>query len=183
MDSSLILWVTLALCVFWGVGVYNRLMRERARGLRALGSVQKHMRLYADLVRDDVAKGAASHTQSAGVDHSRGDWALLLAALQEFEVALKDFKPNAFRNEPLERLGLAYDSLQVVWRAVDSAPPDLAGPIVPAALQSQWGITTQRVETARCGFNQIVTQYNDALTQFPARLIVGVMGFKPGCML
>lgn len=183
MDSSLLLWVMLALCVFWSVGVYNRLMRMRARGLRALGSVEKHMRLYADLVRDDVAQGAASHAHQASPDRSPDEWALLLSALQEFEAALKDVGASALRYEPLDRLGHAFDTVQDAWRAVDSAPPDLAGPVVPAAMRSQWDATSRRVETARGGFNQIVTQYNEALDQFPARLVVGMMGFKPSGLL
>ena len=54
MSASLLLWMMLAVSVFWGVGLYNRLMRMRARGLGALGSVEKHMRVYADLVREHV---------------------------------------------------------------------------------------------------------------------------------
>lgn len=183
MDSSLLLWVLLALCVFWSVGVYNRLMRTRARGLRALGSVCKHMRFYADLVRDDVQQGAASHSQLTSPDHLHEDWARLLAAMREFEEALKSVDTNALRYEPLDRLGHAFDSVQQAWRTVDSAPPDLAGPVVPASMRSQWDATTHRVETARGGFNQTVAQYNEALAQFPARLVVGMMGFKPGGLL
>ena len=173
----------LALCVFWSVGVYNRLMRMRARGLRALGSVEKHMRLYVELMRDDVAQGAASHTQKTSPDRSADDWAVLQSALQRFEAALKNVGASALRYEPLDQLGHALDTVQEAWRAVGSAPPDLAGPIVPAAMRLQWDATTQRVETARGGFNKIVTQYNEALAQFPARLVVGMMGFKPSGLL
>ena len=183
MDSSLLLWGMLALCVFWSVGVYNRLTRMRARGLRALGSVEKHMRLYADLLRGDVAQGAASQLQTSGADRSPGDWTQLLVALDVFEGALKDGNASALRNEPLNRLGHSFDTVQEAWRAVDGAPPDLAGPVVPADMRSHWDATTQRVETARGGFNQIVTQYNEALAQFPARLVVDMMGFKPGGLL
>ena len=183
MNSSLLLWLVLALCVFWSVGVYNRLMRMRARGLRALGSVEKHMRLYADLVRDDVAQGAASHAQKTSPDRSPDDWVVLQSTLQGFEAALKNVGVSALRYEPLDQLGHAFDTVQNAWLAVDSAPPDLAGPVVPAAMRLQWDATTQRVETARGGFNNIVTQYNEALAQFPARLVVGMMGFKPSGLL
>ena len=163
--------------------MYNRLMRMRARGLRALGSVEKHMRLYAELMRDDVAQGAVSHTQKTSPDRSADDWAVLQSALQRFEAALKDVGASALRYEPLDQLGHALDTVQEAWRAVGSAPPDLAGPVVPAAMRLQWDATTQRVETARGGFNKIVTQYNEALAQFPARLVVGMMGFKPSGLL
>jgi LemA protein len=183
MDSSLILWVVLALCVFWSVGVYNRLMRMRARGLRALGSVEKHMRLYVDLVRDDVAQGAAIHSHQPLMGRSPDEWAHLQLAWQEFEAALKDIGISALRVDPLARLGQAFDSVQAAWRTVDNAPPDLAGPVVPAQMRIQWDATTRRVEAARGGFNQIAIQYNEALDQFPARLVVGMMGFKPSGLL
>ncbi len=183
MSGSLLLWGALALCVFWSVGLYNRLMRIRARGLSALGSGEKHMRVYADLVREDLAHGAAVHLHTATADGSPDDWACLLSALKEFEDALKDTGTSALRNEAPARLGQAFDAVQTAWRKLNEAPPDLAGPVVPAAMRTQWEAVTQRVETARGGFNQILTQYNEALAQFPARLVAAAMGFKPGSLL
>jgi LemA protein len=183
MDGSLLLWGVLALCVFWGVGVYNRLMRMQARGLRALGSVEKHMRLYVDLVREDLAQGAAVQVHAPATDQSPDDWACLLSALAVFEHALKDANTGVLRDAALAQLGQAFDAVQTAWRGLNAAPPDLAGPVVPAAMRTQWDAVTQRVETARGGFNKIVAQYNEALAQFPARLVAGMMGFKPGGML
>lgn len=183
MSGSLFLSGVLALCVFWCVGLYNRLMRIRARSLSALGSVEKHMRVYADLVRDDLANGAAVHLHASTADKSPDEWACLLSALQIFEDALKETGINALRDQAPARLGHAFDAVQTAWRRLNEAPPDLAGPLVPATMRSQWDAVTQRVETARGGFNQILTQYNEALAQFPARMVAGAMGFKPGSML
>ncbi len=183
MNGSLLLSGALALCIFWSVGLYNRLMRIRARGLSALGSVEKHMRLYAELVREDLAHGAAVHLHASTQDKSTDDWACLLSALQVFEDALKETGASALRDEAPARLGQAFDAVQTAWRNLNEAPPDLAGPVVPATMRTQWDAVTQRVETARGGFNQILTQYNEALAQFPARLVAGAMGFKPGSML
>jgi LemA protein len=183
MSGSLLLWGGLALCVFWSVGLYNRLMRIRARSLSALGSVEKHMRVYADLVREDLAHGAAVHLHAPSADKPSDDWGGLLSALEVFEEALKETGTSALRDEAPTRLGHAFDAVQSAWAQLSEAPPDLAGPLVPAAMRTQWDAVTQRVETARGGFNQILAQYNEALVQFPARLVVGAMGFKPGSML
>lgn len=183
MSGSLIVWIVLALLVFWAVGLYNRLMRIRARGLSALGSVEKHMRVYADLVREDLAQGAAVHLHTPTGDKSPDDWAELLFALQTFEDALKETGASALRNEAPARLGQSFDAVQTAWRRLNEAPPDLAGPLVPATMRTQWDAVTQRVETARGGFNQILNHYNEALAQFPARLVAGAMGFKPGSKL
>lgn len=183
MSGSLILWIVLALLVFWAVGLYNRLMRIRARGLSALGSVEKHMRVYADLVRDDLAQGAAVRLPKSNGDNSPDDWGVLLSSLQGFEDALQETGTSAMRDEAPAHLGQAFDAVQTAWRRLNEAPPDLAGPVVPATMRSQWDTVTQRVETARGGFNQILAQYNEALAQFPARIVAGAMGFKPGSKL
>lgn len=183
MSGSMLLGGVLALCVFWSVGLYNRLMRIRARGLSALGSVEKHMRVCADLVRNDLLHAAPAQAHSAIGPPASDDWTDVLYALQVFEDALKDSAASALRNEAPARLGQAFDALQAAWRRLNEAPPDLAGPPVPAAMRTQWDAVTLRVETARGGFNQILTQYNEALAQFPARLVAGAMGFVPGSFL
>jgi LemA protein len=183
MNGSILLGVVLALCVFWSVGLYNRLMRIRARGLSALGSVEKHMRVCADIVRNDLLHGTSVLAPAAIVAPTTDDWVGVLSALQVFEDALKDTAASALRDEAPAKLGQAFDALQVAWRRLNDAPPDLAGPPVPAAMRTHWDAATLRVETARGGFNQILTQYNAALAQFPARLVAGAMGFVPGSFL
>jgi len=175
MSGSLILWMTLALSIFWGVGLYNRLMRMRARGLGALGSVEKHVRQYAELVHEH---GLDSH-----LDGPSGRWAQLQADLQALDQALKDARAVPLAAEPLVRLGATLDAVQDTWRQLHETPADLAGPVVPAAMQTRWDAITLRVESARSGFNQILTKYNEALDQYPARLVVSLMGFKPGGLL
>jgi hypothetical protein len=39
------------------------------------------------------------------------------------------------------------------------------------------------VEIARGGLNQIILKYNEALKQYPARLIVGALGFETAGIL
>jgi LemA protein len=183
MNGSLLLWMTLALTLFWGVGVYNRLMRMRARGLGAFGSVEKHLRQYAELVHELISEPGATQTHHPQLtaEKSPGDWGeQLLAVLQTLDQALKDARAMPLAIEPLARLGEVVDALQGTWRNLHDLPADLAGPVLPDAMKARWEAITRRVETARGGFNQILTKYNEALEQFPARLVVGLMGFKPG---
>ena len=180
MSGSLLLWVMLALCLFWGVGLHNRLMRLRARGFDALGSVEKHMRAYAELVRQDLAGVVGTQSDPSTSWIQSDDWSTVLAALQVFEGALKDAHAGGLRTEVLAHLGQSFDAVQTAWHRLSDTPPDLAGPLVPAAIRSKWDSVAQRADTARGGFNQILVQYNDALRQFPARLVVRWMGFKPG---
>ena len=172
MSSSLILWLSLALLTFWCVGLYNRLMRMRARGLSALGSVDKHVRQYADVVHEYGLDGDAA-------DRSLGLWKQLLGDLKGLDLALKAAKATPLAPDGLGQLRQAIDTLQSTWRQLHEMPADLAGAVVPAPMQARWEAITQRVESARSGFNQILVKYNDSLEQFPARLVIAIMGFKP----
>jgi hypothetical protein len=43
----------------------------------------------------------------------------------------------------------------------------------------QWDVAAGKAQTARAGLNTILFKYNEAIYQFPARLVVGVLGFRP----
>jgi LemA protein len=70
------------------------------------------------------------------------------------------------------------DGIEMEWTQLRELPADLAGPLMPEALQKLWDEAALKVRMARSGFNQIVERYNEALHQFPAALVVGMMGFK-----
>ncbi len=178
MDGSLLLWMTLALLVFWSVGVYNRLMRMRARGLGALGSVMKHMGVYAELLRSRSPQPAAHALTN--------EWLQLLARLQMLELMLKETTANALMLGSPAQLGQAFDAVHAAWRLAFDSAKDAADPSGWAAtpeLRDQLEYAALRVGTAREGFNQLLTTYNLALVQFPASLVVSTMGFKPGNLL
>jgi hypothetical protein len=46
-------------------------------------------------------------------------------------------------------------------------------------MRIQWDDASARAQSARAALNQIMQRYNDALQEFPARFIVGILGFKP----
>lgn len=185
MGSSLLLWTTLAVLLFWGVGLYNRLMRMQARAFGALGSVEKHLREYVELTRAHsmTAESESGYLTLVVWHESVPHWTLLLAELEALDLALKDVRQKPQAIEPLARLRDSINSLQRVWEGLLTLPGDLAGPALPDELHAGWAAVTQRVETSRNGYNQIVQQYNESLAQFPARLIVGLMGIKPGGLL
>ena len=181
MSGSVLLWILLALAIFWGVGVYNRLMRMRARGLAALGSVEKHMKQYGELVSAHLAVPGVATAPVA--EHLPPEWAQMLTLLHTLDHALKDAKSTPLSPEPLAFVSEAFDAVQNAWLNLREVPADLVGPAVPAAMQLQWDAATVKVQTARGGLNQILTKYNEAIVQFPARLIVGILGFKPTGLL
>ncbi len=178
MNYSLLLWLTLAVGLFWCVGVYNRLMRMRAQGLDAWVTVEKELQQYADLVSGQASLLVAAKANNRSVDPV-SDWSKLTAVWREMDQALKEAVTAPLAEEPLARLATCLDELRRAWAAVCEAPADLAGPIVPDTLRSRWETVALSVEASCNRFNHMMKMYNQALTQFPASLIVGLLAFKP----
>jgi LemA protein len=182
MDRTLILWTFLALAGFWGVGAYNRLMRMRARGFDALGSVEKHMKQYAGLVETHLSlpgTGSAHGTAARIAEDLPEMWAVLLYALNELDAGFKAARATPLAVPSMTRIHFAADAVQQAWRILCEHPVDLAGPVVPELMRLQWDAITVKVDSARGGCNQILEKYNEALDQFPARLVGRLMSFKP----
>jgi LemA protein len=185
MSASLFIWTLLAITIFWSVGVYNRLMRIRARGLGALGSVEKYMRRYNEWVNalEHPLGEPTQQPSAASAGHLPPDWILLLNSVKVLDAALNDMRGDLLAPPGLTKLGATFDALQQVWARLRDLPVDLAGPVIPEAMRNRWDDTSAKVQIARNGLNQILTKYNEATQQFPARLITGVLRFAPAGVL
>ena len=164
------IWLLAAIAVFWCVGLYNRLMRMRARALDALGSVEKHLRSYTSLIAAQFPDEEGSYIPMA--------WARLVSTVKLLDPQCKAVRAAPLQVLPLQNLAQTVDAIEVEWTQLREQPADLAGPTMPEAMQKLWDEAELKVRTARGGFNQIVERYNAALHQFPASLAVGVLGFK-----
>jgi LemA protein len=170
MSASVLIWLLAATCVFWCVGLYNRLMRMRARGLDALGSVEKNLRSYTSLIQAQFPDEEGSYIPM--------EWARLVSLVKLLEVHGKATRVAPLLPAPLQTLAQTVDAIDSEWLQLREQPADLAGPTMPEAMQKLWDEAALKVRTARGGFNQIVDRYNEALRQFPANLVVGMMGFN-----
>jgi LemA protein len=172
MSGSIYLWLAIAILVFWCVGLYNRVNRMRDRAIAAFGSLEKHLKTYDVLLRSLV-----------GVTVANGDWAALLHKVQALQLAGKAARLALLQPQPLADLAMAIDAVLAEWHLISSVPADLAGSPIPEAMRIQWEDASARVQSTRAALNQIMLRYNDSLRQFPARLVVGILGFKTaGCL-
>ncbi len=171
MSASVLIWLLCATGGFWCVGLYNRLMRMRARALDALGSLEKNLRGYASLIQVQFPDEEGCYIPL--------QWAGLVSKVKALELQCKLSRAAPLQTGPLQRLAQTVDEIAMEWTALREQPADLAGPSTPHAMQKLWDEAALKVSTARGGFNQIVELYNEALHQFPASLVVGMMGFKP----
>jgi LemA protein len=174
MNGSVLLWLVLALLVFWCVGLYNRVMRIRARGLDAFGSIEKYLRTFGVLVQTHIAGSVELHS-TANIPDA---WVPLVNNVLELEAAYKVARSMPLTQEPLSHLADAIAAVQTEWQVLRDEPADLAGSPVPDAMRQQWEEASVKLQSARDAFNQIMARYNEALQQFPARLVVAIMGFQ-----
>jgi len=170
MSASVLFGLLIATTVFWCVGLYNRLMRMRARGLDALGSVEKHLKSYTGLLNAQFPDEEGSYIPM--------EWAGLVSSVKTLEAQCKAARAAPLQAGPLQVLARTVDAIEAQWITLREQPADLAGPTMPEAMQKLWDEAALKVRTARGGFNQIVERYNQALAQFPASLVVQMMGFK-----
>jgi len=171
MRASVLLGLLVATTVFWCVGLYNRLMRLRARALDALGSVEKNLRSYITLIDVQFPDEEGSYIPL--------EWASLVSCVKALDAQCQAARAAPLRELPLLALAQTVDAIDAAWQELRAQPADLAGPTMPEAMQKLWDEAAHKVRTARGGFNQIVARYNEALEQFPASLAVGMMGFAP----
>ncbi|WP_294772182.1 LemA family protein [uncultured Rhodoferax sp.] len=174
MDVSLLLWLLLAVLLFWSVGLYNRLMRLRARGLEVWAVVEKHARACAALVgqalahTEDVVSGALQSSV----------WSDLQSAASHLEHVLSQPRLTPLLPADVRALSEAWAALYAAWSRGCAAPHDLAGPVMPADMLESWAHASNKVQSASGGYNQIVARYNEAIQQYPARWVAGIMGFE-----
>lgn len=173
MDLSLLLWLVLAVLLFWGVGLYNRLMRLRARSLEVLGVVEKHASACVVLVKQYVsASGGGDGSAAVG-----SLWGGLNAAASHLEQWLEQPRSMPLQPEAVQSLSAAWAAMHAAWLEACEGPTDLAGPVMPPDMQEAWSAASLKVQSASGGYNQIVARYNEAIQQYPARWVAGLMGF------
>ncbi|MDH5205546.1 MAG: LemA family protein [Hylemonella sp.] len=168
--NSYAIWTLGAVLLFWAFGAYNRLVRLRSQAIRAQEGLAKQLMRQIALVHDRC--GAVT------VQGRPGAPASLLGAAEQLEGALRAAQLQPLQSLPTQALSTAWQVLEASWSRVASAPPDLAGSVLPDALRLQWQEMARDAEEARDDFNQKVVIYNQAIAQFPALLLAGLFGWQ-----
>ena len=178
--SNLIFVALFAMCVFWAVGAYNRLIRLKNTIANAFGQIDVQLKRRYDLIPNlvEAAKKYLQHEQAtleavmtarnqaraaSDVARSRPANALAVTTLASAEQAL---------GGSLERLF-----------AVAEAYPELKADQTIRELSEELTSTENKVTFARQAFNDAVLDYNNAQGQFPAVLVARLFSFAPSAML
>jgi LemA protein len=174
MDISLLLWTVFALILFWCIGLYNRLMRLRARAIEVQLALEKHVLACADLVNTHLTTGAL--LGAADVDP---EWLDVLVAAQELDNMLRAPHSGRLDEAAIAPMSAGWNALQAAWQLAVDRQSDLAGPVVPPDLALSWEAAVLKVRVVGGGYAQIVDRFNASIVEFPARLVAGLFGFKP----
>jgi LemA protein len=182
MNASVALWFVFALLLFWAMGAYNRLVRLRSRGIAAFANLETFFNQYILMVKTNVPQWSAAAAPGNAVpdnDTSVAAWAALAAAAEQLNASLKVAHTRPLNGPTMSALRTAFETLCLSWLRLRDLPADLAGAAVPDTLQSQWETVAAQVEMARTDFNRTVTNYNQAISQFPALLLARAFGLQP----
>lgn len=174
MLSFLIFLAILAAIVFWGVGIYNRLINERNRVKNAFAQIDVQLTRRHDLIPNlvEAVKGYMKHERETleNVVKARN------AAASSLDAAKAD-PANA---QAIKELGASEGALTAALGklfALSEAYPDLKANQNMMQLQEELTTTENKVAFSRQAFNDAVLQYNNSAQNFPNNVIAGFFNF------
>ena len=171
--ETIIVLVVLAVIVFWGVGIYNKLVTLKNRFKNAFSQIEVQLKRRYDLIPNlvETAKGYMAHereTLEAVIAARNQAMAGLQAAAQD--------PANAGAIKELASaegvLGGALGRLSVVMEAY----PDLKANQNMMQLSEELTTTENRVAFARQAYNDQVTDYNTYKQTFPPAMLAATFG-------
>ena len=186
MTPSWIVWITLALALFWAVGAYNRLVRLRAHAIAGFGVLDGHLSSYITIVDEHLkaASGLALAQAAATPPRARPAtvWAGLQGSSAQFEASLRVARKRPLDAGAMAALQTASATLQMSWSRVREECRDDQDLLSPAG-ERTWAENTHNANHASAEFNRAVLAYNAAVTQFPALVLAYLFSFRPaGCI-
>ena len=171
--ETIIVLVVLAVLIFWGVAIYNKLVTLKNRFENAFSQIEVQLKRRYDLIPNlvETAKGYLQHERETleAVISARN------RAMEGLQAAARDpGNPDAIKQlgSAEGALGGALGRLNVVMEAY----PDLKANQNMMQLSEELTSTENRVAFARQAYNDQVTDYNTYKQTFPPVLLAGRFG-------
>lgn len=171
--STIALWMTAAVLLFWAVGAYNRLVRLRHTLARRFAVLDQQCDARQVLLQRLAALLAALPDGEPAAQ-------VVQAALAQADAARAHARTRPSEASALTSLRLAEAILaDARTRHADALPADEAG----LALRAELAAADNTLDFARRQFNEAVAAYNRAIAQFPTWLLAGPFGFRSAALL
>lgn len=157
----------IVILIIWIVSLYNGLVRLRNRRQNAFADIDVQLRQRHDLVPQlvETVKGYAAHEKDLLLKVTEARTAAVSATTIDGKIAAE------------QQLSSALQGLKVQVEAY----PDLKANQNFLQLQGSWNEIEEQISAARRAYNAAVTDYNNAVEQFPTNIFAGMMkfGVKP----
>jgi LemA protein len=176
----IILLVVVAVLVFWGIGIYNRLVSSRNGFKNAFAQIDVQLTRRYDLIPNLV------ETAKGYMKHERETLEAVITARNSALAGLKAAASNPGSAAAVDQLAGAEAGLGgALGRlfALAESYPDLKANANMMQLSEELASTENRVAFARQAFNDAVMSYNNTREMFPNSLLAGTFGFEPAKLL
>lgn len=184
MSSTQTMWlIGVAVLVFWSVGAYNRLVGLRNVMRAAFGQLEAQLHRRHELI-PELAEAARQRPEAEALDPAMLEAAV--AARHQAHAALTLARSHPGATGPTVSLAMAEQVLTDVCRRLQQVID------AQAALRSNAEVQTVRDELlgaegrlgfARQMYNDAVSDYNQAVRQFPTRVLSSLFGFPEAAPL
>ena len=180
MLGVLIFIAILVAVAFWGVGIYNCLVRARNAFRNAFAQIDVQLQRRFDLIPNlvEVAKTYMSH--------ERETLEAVIAARSAAQSGLAAAKANPGDAEAMAQLAAAQGQLNAGLgrlMMVAEAYPDLKANQTMMQLTEELTSTENKVAFARQAFNDSVMAYNNKREVFPSSIFAGMFNFAAANLL
>ena len=173
-------WIILALVIIAiavSVGIYNSLVNKRNEYKNAFAQIDVQLTRRYDLI-PNLVEVARKYLQ-----HEPETLTSVIAARNHAANALKNTSGGTAGIGELaaaeQALGARLGGLYATFENY----PDLKADNQLAALREEIASTENRIAFARQYYNDSVTDYNNAVQQFPANIIAGIFAFRANSLL
>jgi LemA protein len=166
MIAFLVLVVILAVVIFYGVGLYNGLVRSRNEVKNAWSAIDVQLKRRHDLIPNllETVKGYAAH--------ERGTLDSVVKARQQAVSFSGSVEDRARVESALTQ------SLRSLF-AVAEAYPDLKANQNFLSLQEELSGTENKIGFSRQYYNDAAMRYKNRVEVFPSNIFAGMFGFQP----
>lgn len=176
-------WITLlvlVIIVFYGVGIYNRLIGARNGYKNAFAQIDVQLTRRYDLIPNLV------ETAKAYMQHERSTLEAVITARNTAVSGLKAAAANPGDAAAVQQLAGAENQLSGALGklfALAEAYPDLKANQTMMQLSEELTSTENKVAFARQGYNDAVMSYNNNREMFPNSFVAGLGDFPPAQLL
>lgn len=178
MDASVWWWLISAGMLFWLVGLYNRLARQRARAIEVLDVMEKQVRACAGLILAHQQVLMQEAEFGGSLFDSKEHWFHAAKAAQWVETVWGEAASNTLHPSIQKLRAESWQALRTAWSHLLSRSVDMAGFPVPEDLRSAWESSASKDVAVQNALNAILATYNAWVHEYPARLVARLMGFE-----